>query len=331
MNIIWAVILLAGGLVILWKAADLLVDGAVGLAERLGVSPLVIGLTVVAMGTSAPEVAAGIAAAARGAGDIAVGNVFGSNIANLALVGGLCAIIRPIRVQLRTLRREMPIMILVALLLWPVLHNLYLSRPEGFVLLAVFAGLILLTICTVRKDKTSATEDIDSCLRRNDKGKSGNDKKSINDMKKYILFVIIGLAGLALGADMAVRGAVFIGERIGLSNAVIGLTIIAVGTSLPELVTCVAATVKGHHDISIGTLVGSNVFNALLALGVAGVIRPFGIVQRLAGGIDYWVMVIVSAGFVLMALIGRRISRSNGALLLCGYVAYMVYLLAFSV
>ncbi len=324
MNIVWAIILLAGGLVILWKSADLLVAGAVALAQRLGVSPLVIGLTIVAMGTSAPEVAASIAAAVRGAGDMAIGNVFGSNIANLALVGGLVALIRPLRIQLRTLRREIPVMLLVGLLLWPVLHNSHLSRSEGLALLSVFAGLILLTVYTARKDTkrlategTKKNEEMDSRLRG-------------NDIKKSIVFVVIGLAGLALGAEMAVRGAVVIGGRIGLSDAVIGLTIIAFGTSLPELATCVVAALRGQHDISIGTLVGSNVFNALLAVGMAGVIRPFELVGRLAG-VDYWVMVIISAAFAGAALIGRRfISRASGALLLCGYIAYMVYLLAFS-
>ena len=322
MNIVWAIVLLFGGLAILWKSADLLVGGAVRLAKRLGVSPLVIGLTVVAMGTSAPEMAAGIAAAVRGIGDIAIGDVYGSNIANLALVGGLCAIIRPIGIQLRTLRREMPIMVLVALLLWPILHNLYLSRPEGFALLAVFAGLIMLTVYTAQKDKISGTEE-----QRNKGTKEQKNKDAF--FFAPLCFVIIGLAGLALGADMTVRGAVFIGKQIGLSEAVIGLTIIAVGTSLPELVTCLVATVKKHHDISIGILVGSNIFNTLLVTGAAGMIRPFSLGQRLAE-IDYWVMVIVSASFVLMALIGRRISRINGALLLCGYVAYMIYLLVFS-
>jgi cation:H+ antiporter len=315
MNLIWACLLLAGGLLILWKCAELLVAGAVGLAHRLGVSPLIIGLTVVAMGTSAPEVAASIAAAVRGAGDVAIGNVYGSNIANLALVGGLSALIRPIRVQLRTLRREIPVMLVVALLLWPVLHNLSLSRPEGVGLLAVFTALIVLTVCTARKETAEV------------KQKPGYE---IRDAKRNVLFVVIGLVGLALGADMAVRGAVFVGERIGLSQAVIGLTIVAVGTSLPELATCLVAAVKGQHDISIGNLVGSNVFNTLLVVGTAGVVRPFTIVQRLAG-VDYWIMIVVSAAFASVVIIGRRIiGRAAGAMLLCGYVAYIVYLLAYS-
>ncbi len=315
--------------------------GAVGLAERLGISQLIIGLTVVAMGTSAPEVAASIAAAVRGAGDVAIGNVYGSNIANLALVGGLCALIRPIRIQSRIFKREIPVMLLVTLLLWPVLHNLYLSRPEGLILLSVFAVLILLTVYMARKDKKIATENTEGKIsnieyrisntevKKNDNNER-NTQYATRNTKQCVLFVVIGLAGLALGADITVRGAVFIGERIGLSKAVIGLTIIAIGTSLPELVTCAVAAVKKQSDISIGIMVGSNVFNALLAIGVAGLIRPFEIVQRLAG-LDYWIMVIISGVFVVMALIGRRISRINGMLLLCGYIAYLVYLFAFSV
>ena len=326
MNIVWAVILLAGGLVILWESADLLVTGAVAVAEHLGVSPLIIGLTIVAMGTSAPEVAASIAAAVRGAGDVAIGNVFGSNIANLALVGGLVALIRPLRIQSRTLRREIPVMLLVGLLLWPVLLDKNLSRPEGLVLLSVFAVLILLTVYAARKDTkrlategTKKNEEMDSRLRG-------------NDIKKSIVFIVIGLAGLALGAEMAVEGAVFIGGRIGLSKAVIGLTIIALGTSLPELATCIVAAIKGQHDISIGNLVGSNIFNTLLVTGTAGMICPFTMEEPgLTGGAYYWIMIAVSAGFAVLAVVGRRIiTRLAGTLLLCAYVGFIVYLLVYT-
>lgn len=319
MNVLWAITLLAGGLVILWKAADLLVSGAVKLAERLGVSQLVIGLTVVAMGTSAPEVAASIAAAIRGQGDVAIGNVYGSNIANLALVGGLAALIRPLVIKKQTLRYQIPVMLLAALLLWPVLHNLDLSRAEGIVLLAVFAVLILLIVFMARKED-----------RRDIRAQEHKDTYAIGNMKKSVLLVVIGLAGLALGAYFTVRGAVFIGDRIGLSKAVIGLTIIAIGTSLPELATCVVAAVKGQHDISIGNLVGSNVFNTLLVVGTAGAISPFKIVQRLAG-VDYWIMIAVSAAFASLAIVGRRvIGRLGGTLLLCGYIAYMLYLFVYT-
>ena len=319
MNIILAITFLAGGLLILWKAADLLVSGAVKLAERLGISPLIIGLTVVAMGTSAPEVAASIAAAIRGQGDVAIGNVYGSNIANLALVGGLAALIRPLAIKKQTLRYQIPVMLLAALLLWPVLHNLDLSQTEGIGLLAVFAALILLTVFMARREE-----------HRDIRAQEQKDTQTTADTKKSVLFVVIGLAGLALGADITVRGAVFLGDRIGLSKAVIGLTIIAIGTSLPELATCVVAAVKGQHDISIGNLVGSNVFNTLLVVGTAGVVRPFTIAPRLIAA-DYWIMIIVSAGFASLALIGRRvIGRLGGTLLLCGYAGYMLYVLVFT-
>ena len=321
MSIVWAILLLVGGLAVLWKCANLLVSGAVGLAKQLGVSQLVIGLTIVAMGTSAPEVAASISAAIHGMGDIAVGNVYGSNIANLALVGGLASLIRPLRVRKKTILRDITVMILVALLLWPLICNLSLSRLEGAVLLVVFIALILLTVLSGRKEakivkSQSANRDI---------------RYEARDTKKNILFVVIGLAGLAIGADMmAVRGAVIIGERIGLSKAVIGLTIIAVGTSLPELATCVAAAIKGEHDISIGNLVGSNIFNTLLVIGAAGVVRPFTIGQRLIEK-DYWIMVGVSAGFAFLVIILRRtINRTGGAILLCAYAAYMIYVLTFT-
>jgi len=280
-------------------------------------------LSAVAMGTSSPEVAAGIVAAVRGAGDVAIGNVYGSNIANLALIGGLCAIIRPIKVKLSTLRREIPVMLLVALLLWPILFNKYLSRPDGIMLLVLFAGLLLLIIrialSEAGRQPTAAVQATEHIAK--------GSKPSAGSLATSLGYVIAGIIGLALGSDLTIRGALVIGERIGLSKAVIGMSIIAIGTSLPELVTCVVAAVKGHHDISIGNLVGSNVFNTLLVVGVAGVIRPFAIVQRLIGT-DYWIMIVVSAVFIVMVAIGKRLSRTNGVILMCCYLGYLLYLFA---
>ena len=324
MNITWACLLLICGLLLLWKAADLLVDGAVALARRLGVSSLVIGLTVIAMGTSAPEVAASVAAAIRGAGDVAVGNVYGSNIANLALVGGICALITPIAIPKRLLKREMPVMLLVTLLLWPFLRNLQLSRLEGVVLLSIFIFLILLTVRIAHREGVPEQEIT---------GKQEGSKtdQSSRSLKKSLFFVIIGLAGLTFGADITVHGAVYVGQRVGLSKAVIGLTIIAIGTSLPELVTCVVAALKGHNDISIGNLVGSNVFNTLLVTGTAGAVCPFSLESPRLAGLDYWIMVAVSAVFVVMGLLfRRRINRPCGVVLLLGYICYMVYLLYYT-
>ena len=323
MDLTLHIILLVLGLLILWKCADLLVNGAVGLAQLLGVSSLIVGLTVVAMGTSAPEVAASIAGVLRkaGGGDIAVGNVFGSNIANLAFVGGLIALIRPLRVQRKTLLREIPVMLLMALLLWPLLHNSNLSRPEGIILLAVFAVLIFLMVYAARRESRQPESQSESL--------EPDANQETRSARKNILFVLIGLAGLALGAKMAVEGAVFIGMEIGMSERVIALTVIAFGTSLPELVTCVVAAIKGHHDISVGNLVGSNIFNTLLVTGAAGVVRPFDVTPRLAGGVDYWIMVIVSAAFAGAVIIGKRtIGRVSGTLLVCTYFGYIIYLLS---
>lgn len=323
MNLVLAIALLIGGLLILWKSADLLVAGAVGLARRLGVSSLVVGLTVVAMGTSAPEVAASIVGVLRqaGGGDIAVGNVFGSNICNLALIGGIVALIRPLEVQKLTLRREIPVMLGVALLLWPLLYDSYLARWQGLVLLAIFAVLVLLTIHGAKREAAQ--------YRINAKNGSQGESDDPPDVIRNAFFVFVGLAGLALGAKMAVDGAVVVGTRVGLSEAVIALTIIALGTSLPELVTCIVAAIKGHHDISVGNLVGSNIFNTLLVTGAAGVVRPFEVGPRLAGGIDYWIMIAVSVGFTAAVLIGRRtLSRFAGAGLITAYAGYMVYLLS---
>ena len=323
-NLFWACVFLPAGLLILIKGADLLVDGAVALAEKFGVSPLIVGLTVVAMGTSAPEVATSITAAAQSLGDTAIGNVYGSNIANLALVGGLCALIRPISVKLSMIRRELPIMLIVALLLWPVLAiDSYLSRGESLILLLIFAGLISFTVVTGRRDakaNPAGTEEIDKQI--HDRTKPGS-----KSFTACFIYIILGLTALVIGAKLTIWGGVFIGKMAGLSEAVIGLTIIAVGTSLPELVTCVVAALKGHDDISIGNLVGSNVFNTLLVVGSAGLIRPFSVNARLIGP-DFWVMIAVSAVFVAIAVIAKRISRSAGILLTAIYVAYMIYVLA---
>ncbi len=318
MNILWAVVFLLGGLTLLWKSADILVAGAVGIAEHLGVSPLVVGLTVVAMGTSAPEVAASIAATVRGTGDIALGNVYGSNIANLALVGGVAALIRPTIVQLSTLKREMPIMLAVVLLLWPILHNLGISRSEGVILLVIFTAFIALMIAIARKANGDRKkfEVIDEVTAVAIGAKS---------VPLLVLMVLGGLAGLALGAEITVRGAVFIGQKVGLSDAVIGLTIIAVGTSLPELMTCIVASVKGHHDISIGNLVGSNIFNTLLVPAAAALVKPITISQRLIGN-DYYAMIAVSIVFITLAAVGKRISRFDGVILLAIYIGYMTFL-----
>jgi cation:H+ antiporter len=337
MNILLALLLLFGGLLILWKSAEILVAGAVGLAQRLGISSIVIGLTVVAMGTSAPELATSIAGVLEKGGEggnIAIGNVFGSNIANLALIGGLVALIRPLVVQKQTLLREIPVMIVMELLLLPFLWNAHLSRVEAFILIVTFMALILITIHLARKEsalnknKQLISQDKSTTENNENIGEMVHTSK---DGIKNTIYILIGLVGLAAGAEMALKGAIFIGTQIGLSKSVIGLTIIAFGTSLPELVTCVVAALKGHHDISVGNLVGSNIFNTLLVVGGAGLVVPFNVQKSFAGGIDYWIMIGISIAFALAVIIGRQtINRFIGLLLLCGYFGYLVYLFGYS-
>lgn len=322
LNTLNALLLLLVGLILLWKAADSLVAASVDLASRLGISPLVIGLTIVAMGTSAPEVAASIYAAVKNAGPLAIGNVYGSNIANLALVGGLCAIIRPLRVQTRIIKREIPAMLITALLLWPFLHNLYLTRLEGTLLLILFTLLIIITVIAA-KTETKLKPQLNETIKDNINKEIKLVPKTITTS---IIILLFSLAGLTIGAHLSITGAVFIGEKAGLSQTVIGLTIIAFGTSLPELATSLTAAVKGHHDISIGNLVGSNIFNTLLVTGSAGLIKPFEISPRLIGT-DYWVMIAVTITFIIMAIFGKKISRKDGIVLTTAYFAYMTYLL----
>ena len=319
MNPFMATILLIAGLAILVKGADFLVDGAVGIARRFGISPLIIGLTIVAMGTSAPEVAASITAAVKGLGDVAIGNVYGSNIANLAFIGGVCAMISPIRVRAGMLRKELPVMLVSALLLLPALAvDSYLGRNESITLLILFGGLVAYTVYVGLQQAKISPEESEHAEEHLNKKQA--------PLMTNIIYVVIGLAALAFGAKLALKGAVDLGKMFGLSDAVIGLTIMAIGTSLPELATCVTATRKGHDDLSIGNLVGSNVFNTLLVVGAAGTINPFQVSARLIGT-DYWVMIAVSVLFIAMAFFKKAITRTSGIILTSVYVIYMIYCL----
>lgn len=321
MSLFWAIVLLPVGIAVLVKGADWLVDGAVALAERLGMTPLIIGLTIVAMGTSAPEVAASIAAALSGSGDIAVGNIYGSNIANLALVAGLCAAIRPIVVQRAVLRRDLPLMLAATLALWLVFFDTRLSRIESLMLIFLFCGILALMVHSERL-RALADRQVLSELETRIEQAAAHIPQSL---LLSVILLAVGLGCLAAGAHLTVLSASVLGRAAGISEAVIGLTIVAVGTSLPELSTCLVASVKGHDDLSIGNLVGSNIFNALLVPGTAGLVRPFEISSRLAGT-DYWLMATVSLIFAVIAFTQRRIGRPAGALLFAGYCGYIAYL-----
>ena len=323
MSLLWALILLPVGLTVLIKGADWLVDGAVAIAKQLGMSPLIIGLTIVAMGTSAPEVAASVKAALQNSPGIAVGNVYGSNIANLALVGGLCAIIRPICVSQAVLRRDIPLMLGSALLLYGIFYTgRSLGRSESVFMLILFAGVILFMIHSERmrakKDAHVLEEKVSTVEQA-----APHQPKSLW-LSLFIIF--IGLICLAEGANLTVSSATIIGRHAGLSEIVIGATIIALGTSLPELMTCLIAAFKGQDDLSVGNLVGSNIFNTLLVIGASGIVKPYSIesTPQLIGSC-YWLMILVLILFSVIAFAFRKISKPAGILLFMCYAAYIAY------
>ena len=323
MSLLWAILILPIGLAILIKGADWLVDGAVAIAKQLGMSPLIIGLTIVAMGTSAPEVAASVKAALGNSPGIAVGNVYGSNIANLALVGGLCAIIRPISVSRAALRRDIPLMLGAALLLYPLFSlDRTLGRGESILMLVLFAGVILFMIHSERMRARKDTRVLEKTA-SNVEHAAPHQPKSIW-LSLFVIF--IGLICLAEGAGLTVSTAQVIGDHVGLKDTAIGATIIAVCTSLPELITCLIAAIKGHDDLSVGNLVGSNIFNTLLVIGTAGLVKPFSIASspELVGW-DYWLMILVLILFSVIAFVFRKIPKPAGILLFACYAGYIAY------
>ena len=300
---------LAGGLALLVVAASVLVRGAAALALRLGLSPLVIGLTVVAFGTSAPELVVSVQAALAGAGGIAVGNVIGSNVANVGLILGLAVLVRPIATDPGLLRRDLPVLVAATALTVVLLLDRTVGRVEGAVLLGALVAYLVWSVRTSRREQASADLPVEAPT-----GPAWRD----------VVLVALGLAGLVGGADLFVGGAVRIAEAAGVSNAVIGLTVVAVGTSLPELATSIVAAVRGEGEIAAGNVVGSNLFNVLGILGVGALAAPLD-----APGLrvlDLAVVSVFTLALVPMMVSGRRLVRAEAALLLVGYAAYMAFL-----
>lgn len=308
------IVLLISGTVLLYFGAELLVKGSSNLAMRCGVSALVAGLTIVAFGTSAPELVVSIKAALDGLGDIAVGNVIGSNIFNIAIILGLSALIRPMKVHLNVLKVDTPVMLASSVLLMAVLHDLYLSRVEGIFLFAGIIAYMTFTIITARR--TGETK-VDFPLEQL------TPKKKVTPVLD-IIFVIGGLCLLALGSRFFVNGAVSLARAIGVSEAVIGLTIVAVGTSLPELATSIIASIKKEEDIAIGNIIGSNIFNILAILGTSSTITPLN--ASGVGQISLYFMLGTTVLLMPFMRTGFVLNRIEGLLLLIVYWGYMYYL-----
>ncbi len=306
---IWAVIKLLAGFILLFFGGDWLVEGGVALARRFRISPLVIGMTIVAFGTSAPELLVSLISAIKGSAGIAIGNVVGSNIANIGLILGLTALICPIETDNSKVIRHGSIMIAASLLLMVFALKSGITRIEG---LTLFAGIILFTTISVRKGRTQPQEaDIDS-----QEGKSMTVFAAIG-------LIVLSCAMLAFGADILVDGATTIASAIGVSDKVIGLTIVALGTSLPELAASVAAAFKKQMDISIGNIIGSNIFNILCVLGVSTSIKPISLEFR-----DYANDFIWMIGFSVFIIIFTTMRKKKGRL---GRTAGILFLLAYAV
>lgn len=306
MQILWNAFLTLLGFLLLVKGADVFVDSASGVAKKLGVSPLVIGLTIVAFGTSLPELAVSVTAALSGSNEIAVGNVTGSNIFNLLVVAGVSAIIAPLTIDRFLIKRDWPASILAAALLGVfLLFGNDISRLEAVILLVIFAIMLFLQL-------------------RN--AKSAEEARQTDDRKPILLalLLVLGIAGIILGGEFAVEGASGLARAIGWSESLIGLTIVAIGTSLPELVTSIVAARRGENEIAMGNVIGSNLFNILCILGISAFLSPITVAPTAV--IDAAFLVVVSVVFWLVARFAK-IGKAAGTAMVLTYVGYMVYII----
>ncbi|HCG41138.1 MAG TPA: sodium:calcium antiporter [Pseudomonas sp.] len=312
---------LIAGLVLLVAGAEVLVRGAAKLAAQFGISPLVIGLTVVAFGTSAPETAVSVQAALNGSGDIAIGNVVGSNIANVLLILGMTALIAPLVVSRQLIRLDVPIMIGASLVTFGLAWDGELSRIDGALLFTAVVVYTLFLIISSRREKAAEVDDEFA----KEFGLDEPAKPHAGLINAGL--VIAGLVLLVVGSNFLVEGAVALARALGLSELVIGLTVIAIGTSLPELATSIMAAFRGERDIAVGNIVGSNIFNLLCVLGLASLVSPQAIgVSSNALAFDFPVMIAVAVACLPIFFAGYCIKRWEGALFVAYYVAYTLYL-----
>jgi len=305
------------GLILLIWGADRFVHGAAATARNLGVAPLMIGLTIVAFATSAPEILVSVVAASRGEPDLAIGNAIGSNIANIGLVLGAVALIRPIELKSATLRREMPALLAVSLLTVALFLDSYLARIDGYVLLT---GLVIVVIWLVRLGIRSSSSDP---LQADFEAEIPEGRS----MKTAIAWLAVGICALLFGADFMVDGAINIAREVGVSEMVIGITLVAVATSLPELAVSLVSAIKGEFGIAIGNIVGSNIFNMLAVIGAAAAIQPAALAPSV---LSLHLFVMVAFTLVLFAMTyeydGRgEITRYEGFALVVAFLVYDVY------
>ncbi|PCI59131.1 MAG: calcium/sodium antiporter [Methylophilaceae bacterium] len=310
------------GLIVLVWSADMFVDGAAAVAHNLGMSTLLVGMIVVGFGTSAPEMSVSVLSAMQGNPGIALGNAYGSNIANIALVLGITALISPVVIRSRVLKKELPILLGITFLAYFHLQDGQITRVEGFVELAVL--LLVFTWMTLHSRKQSSQGDT---LATELEG----ELEDVKPLKAWGL-LIMGLVLLVISSRILVLGAVDIAQGFGVSDLIIGLTVIAIGTSLPELAASIAAARKGEHDLAVGNIIGSNIFNTLAVVGLAGAIHPMQVPAEVVS--RDWMLMLLLTVLLFVLGYGRKkggvnsINRIGGGLLLAVYIGYTLYLIS---
>jgi len=304
------ILYILGGFLLLTFGAEAMVSGAARIATRFGIRPMVVGLTIVALGTSAPEMAVSLAASFSGRGDLAIGNVVGSNIGNIGLALGLAVLIRPLTVQIRLIRLEVPFLIGISLLVYLIAFGGVLPRWFGLILLVILAIYIALLVRLSLKERSEVEAEFEL--------KEPENNKPFFDFIK----IIVGFAALAGGGQVLVEGASGVARAFGVSDLIIGLTVVAIGTSLPEIVTSLVAVWRNHGDIAIGNVLGSNIFNTLAVLGSASAIRPITISNDVLVR-DLPVMLVMTLLLFPFLRTGYTLRRWEGVLLLLIYVSYI--------
>jgi cation:H+ antiporter len=320
MDLLTLVLFLLGFVFLIW-GAEILVRGASSLARKIGISPLIVGLTIVSFGTSAPELAINVKASFAGQPDIAIGNVIGSNISNVLLVLGLSATIAPLIVSPQLVRSDLPIMIGISFATWVVCRDGSITRLDGIILFLGLIVYLVLLFFRSRKQQRGEIEDAPPIT-------VAEDEIEEHHPLQDIAMVAVGGVMLAFGSDWLINGAVTIAEIFGVPELIIGLTIVAVGTSLPEVATSAIASFRGERDIAVGNVVGSNIFNILSVLGITSIVAPNGIdVSTFAITFDIPIMILIAIACYPVFYTGNRVSRWQGILFLFFYIGYTGYLI----
>ncbi|HMO99036.1 MAG TPA: calcium/sodium antiporter [Kiritimatiellia bacterium] len=305
---------IAGGFALLFIGADRLIAGAVRLSLRSGISPLIIGLTIVAFGTSTPELFVSLRANLTGSGDIAMGNIIGSNIFNLAVILGISALIQPINVKSQLIQQDIPVMIGATLLFFAMARNLTIERWEGGVLFTLLVAYILLNVRLARRHaEPELSEEFEHHM-----------PKAPGTLPADIFWMTLGIGLLVAGSNLLVAGAVSLAEAAGVSKALIGLTLVAAGTGLPELATSIVAAIKKESDLAVGNIVGSNIFNILCIAGLSPLVKAISFPDIEI--MDLAVLAILSILLLPISWTGMRLGRREGVLFLASYAAYLYYI-----